>query len=441
MGLYDRPSTELVWLQINRDNPHLPKPLSANNVVLLQGPLTTNLGSTGRNTRAIFNGIPGAGYAGKVVVFYDRLNLAYLFKNFVPSIRIPYRATTRAQILPALNAALGLQLTATDIGNPDVSIGSSLITSGTVGISVAATCMAFTGAFNVTWTREDPELTDIWLPENDTKVGIWKNFGFAGTVWRKSWHPWYTALQQVPANRPLQSNQTGVANFVTVLRNWTGLPFECNLTIGEGDYDLTMATAQLLSTLNVPDANQNYKNVLVVTPVPGRHKWTQPLYLHYNPRDTTEVVTATYEDFRRYIEVNKLAPAPKGALAYSYLNKVTLIDMATVSGNDVMYGTPWGGNAADSLSSALTRMAQHSFPTLAAYNATVNQKLLVLASVMGNIAVSSYPATNRNGYSSGPRGGSSNGTSFNKFVYFDPDTGVMKSNVPFNASAPVNWLP
>ena len=75
MGLYSKTAFELLCDQINRDNPDMEVPFSYETVMLLQGPLTTKLGSSGRNTRALFNGIQGSGIGGKIEVFYDRLAL------------------------------------------------------------------------------------------------------------------------------------------------------------------------------------------------------------------------------------------------------------------------------------------------------------------------------------------------------------------------------
>ncbi len=73
MGLYNKPVIDIVYELINRDNPGLSIPLSSDNTLLLGGPYTTNLGASGRNTRATFNAIVGKGYNGDLDVFTTEL--------------------------------------------------------------------------------------------------------------------------------------------------------------------------------------------------------------------------------------------------------------------------------------------------------------------------------------------------------------------------------
>lgn len=154
MAFYPKKALELVCAQINRDNPNLPTPFTADNVVLLSGPFTTNLGSSGRNTRAIFNGVAGKGNIGKREVFYDRINLAALFSGLPATftVTIPNNAKTVADILPSINDTFGITLGATDVTNPTNPIGLGA-TATTITLTASATCLSFTGSFTFTYVR------------------------------------------------------------------------------------------------------------------------------------------------------------------------------------------------------------------------------------------------------------------------------------------------
>ena len=55
MGQYSKPAMVLLCEQIQRDNPELDIELNAPSLMLLSGPLTTNLGSSGRTTLTAAN--------------------------------------------------------------------------------------------------------------------------------------------------------------------------------------------------------------------------------------------------------------------------------------------------------------------------------------------------------------------------------------------------
>ncbi|QXO09596.1 hypothetical protein pEaSNUABM11_00172 [Erwinia phage pEa_SNUABM_11] len=152
MGPYSYSSLALLCRQVNRDNPDLPYPLSPDNIILLGGPYTTSLGTSGRNTRTILNGKSGAGFVGRREFFYDRLDIGKFFNGITVVFDAPGSSLAYADLLPALNEQYGLGLQATDISN-----GATKLTNGytatAVTLTIATTSPAFTGSLSVQWTR------------------------------------------------------------------------------------------------------------------------------------------------------------------------------------------------------------------------------------------------------------------------------------------------
>lgn len=152
MGLYAKSSFDLLCEQVNRDNPELEVPFSRDTVVLLRGPLTDNLGSSKRNTRAIFNGIQGSGVNGKREVFYDRVDLAKLYGPTKIKASAPASALTVKDMLSSLNELLGLELTERDLANPDLALGAGAVIGNFV-LTISPKSVSYTGTLNISWTR------------------------------------------------------------------------------------------------------------------------------------------------------------------------------------------------------------------------------------------------------------------------------------------------
>lgn len=152
MGLYSKTSFDLLCEQVNRDNPELEVPFSRDTVVLLQGPLTDNLGSSKRNTRAIFNGIQGSGVNGKREVFFDRVDLAKLYGPAKIAASAPATATVVKDMLDSLNDLLGLKLTVNDLANPDAPLGTGAV-QGSFTLTINTKSVSYTGSLVIKWTR------------------------------------------------------------------------------------------------------------------------------------------------------------------------------------------------------------------------------------------------------------------------------------------------
>ncbi|QVW28665.1 putative virion structural protein [Erwinia phage pEa_SNUABM_8] len=148
MQFYSKAALELVYDQVNRDNPQLPVKLSPTIAALTSGPSVSS--TNGRNTRAVFTGFPGSGVQGNVTLYYDRVNLATLF-NFVPLVYLPSTVTTYRDALPLLNVALGLALTAGDITTPDATLAKSSGVPQNGKITIVTSCPAFAGSLSFSY--------------------------------------------------------------------------------------------------------------------------------------------------------------------------------------------------------------------------------------------------------------------------------------------------
>lgn len=152
MGYYDKTSLDLLGQRINRDNPDLKATLDSSNIIVLGGPYTSGLGTSGRNTRVVLNGKTGSGVVGKKEFFYDRLNIGALFNGITVVFAAKGDSATVADLLPALNEQYGLGLTAADITNGATKLGTGYKPTP-VTLTIAATSLAYTGSLNVIWTR------------------------------------------------------------------------------------------------------------------------------------------------------------------------------------------------------------------------------------------------------------------------------------------------
>ena len=152
MGYYDKSSLDLLGRRINRDNPDLKVTLDSSNIIVLGGPYTSGLGTSGRNTRVVLNGKTGSGVVGKKEFFYDRLNIGALFNGITVVFAAKGDSATVADLLPALNEQYGLGLTAADITNGATKLGTGYSPTP-VTLTIATTSLAYTGSLSVIWTR------------------------------------------------------------------------------------------------------------------------------------------------------------------------------------------------------------------------------------------------------------------------------------------------
>lgn len=158
---YAKPSNELVFDLINRDNPDLPVKVSpANCYVEKVTKVAVNAASNNRNTSARLRGIQGSGFRDAITVYYDRVDLARL---------LPWGTNANAQFVtfdaPNLHAAFsvlldtyGVNFSAVDLSNYSLGGISSPNYTSTVPIIAMTASPAYVGSTTLRYNRGLPVL-------------------------------------------------------------------------------------------------------------------------------------------------------------------------------------------------------------------------------------------------------------------------------------------
>lgn len=183
MGFYSDTSLALLCQQIIRDNPGLPYPLTKDNVLILSGPLTSGVSGSGRNSRITLNGKLGSGFSGRKEFFYDRLKMDSIYTSLLSKLvlTMPNGVATYADLLPTINDALGLGLTASDLATPTTALGLGR-TPVSVTLTMATTCPCFTGSLTLMWQRGATGIYPDSGPGSKTMVMGDMNEGYFGMV-------------------------------------------------------------------------------------------------------------------------------------------------------------------------------------------------------------------------------------------------------------------
>lgn len=435
MGPFNLPSAELVWQQVNRDNPQLPYPVNGKNVVLLQGPFTTGLGDTGRNTRIIVNG-QGAQYSGKTTLWYDRIALGSLFGGWRVPVTIPYHATTLREIIASVSEACGVLLTADDLNTPDMNIGAVTVNTANLNIAVKAECPAYTGVLPIVWTREPPSLVDLYA---DTETTAWELPDIYTTVYQLDWTPYTSQLTALATNAGLTRNSAGVINFVGALAAWSGIPFTIGTAPNDDPYDLYgyIASRDTNPGIN-PEMRGEFNGCLKLTPPAALLNMRRPLYLHYSRKDS-KVYLAQEADLQRYANAKGIETPSFTGPVVANTGKPVLARTPLAVAADTLLGTPYGSYMLGNV--YWPRLMQHAYPTQALYEAAAAKNLLTMAlCTLVTFASTTVPGLARNGYTS-LAATSTQGWKLTQFVYYDSDAGGYKTYDPFSKTAPVNWYP
>ncbi|QQO90646.1 putative virion structural protein [Erwinia phage pEa_SNUABM_42] len=151
MGFYNGTALELLCKQVVIDNPDMAGLISPDSVVI-HGPVSArNFG--GRNTLANFVGVPGKGLAGKIDLYYDRINLlSFTNQKYLP-VSVAGDAVTLEDAIPDINDALGLNLMADDFTSPKTVLSGG-ISPTNLSFAIKNTSPLYTGSLNVSWTRK-----------------------------------------------------------------------------------------------------------------------------------------------------------------------------------------------------------------------------------------------------------------------------------------------
>lgn len=435
---YNKPANQLVWDQINRDNPQLKKPLNATNVALLQGPLTTNL-KGGRNTRVVVSAIQGGGYNGKMDIYYDRLILGYYFVGMRLPVRVPYSATLYRDIVQQISEASGLQITVEDLQFPDSQFAAQTVVTGDRQLTLKTTNPAFSGGIPFTFTREEPSFADLYPI---TQTGAWELPDVYSTVYRLDWSNYAQQIVNIPMGSALKAGANGyVSEFISALSAWSGYPFTIGGAPNDNPYDLYgyVATRDNNPGVN-PEMRGEYNYCVKLTPPADMGNLRRPFFLHFGPKNNVAYL-AQAEDLERWARYKGYTEPVKkdnDPVTADY-GVPRLLYTTTPKASDRMYGSPYASRFE---AANWTRILQHAYPTQAAYDTALAATLPVVITVhyetyAGNF---SFPARMRNGYTSFNTASPSTRYS-TQFIYYDPTKGGYMSYSPTGNSTPVAWYP
>lgn len=126
MAIYTKPARQMLIDLINEGNPDLPFSINSVDYEFTR-PVPIELQPNGHNTEIRIMAKPGAPYIGNVLLTYRRLDLGYLFRNIIPTIKQwvensgnPASGTTRAYLhdfLPLFTKKYGINLQTSQINN------------------------------------------------------------------------------------------------------------------------------------------------------------------------------------------------------------------------------------------------------------------------------------------------------------------------------------
>lgn len=172
---YAKPSSELVFDLINRDNPNLPFKVDAANCIVEKiTAVSVNAASNQRNTSARLRGVQGSGFRDAITVFYDRVNLSRLLPwgTGAASQFVTFDAPNIHGAFAVLLDTYGVNFSAIDITNYSLNNPKTPNYTSTTSINALVTSPAYVGQVNVRYNRGLPVLdtsvsTDVLLAINE----------------------------------------------------------------------------------------------------------------------------------------------------------------------------------------------------------------------------------------------------------------------------------
>lgn len=159
-------SKSLVFDLINRDNPNLPIPLSADNCRLEKIKAVTPSIATGfRNTSVRIRGAQGEGYEDQFTLFYDRMKISSVIQPVSGSLRpaskfTTFTARTFHQALPIISNTYGVELGTWDVADaslPNVEVPNAV---ALVTMNMLPTSPAYVGSVQLRLARGKPLLEE-----------------------------------------------------------------------------------------------------------------------------------------------------------------------------------------------------------------------------------------------------------------------------------------
>lgn len=159
-------SKSLVYDLINRDNPHLPYPLTPDNCRLEKIKAVAPSEATGgRNTSVRVRGAQGEGYEDQFTLFYDRMKISSVIHPAASTQRleakfVTFTARTFHQALPIISNTYGVELATwdvTDAALPSIEIPNAI---ALVTMTMLPTSPAYVGSVVLRLARGKPLLEE-----------------------------------------------------------------------------------------------------------------------------------------------------------------------------------------------------------------------------------------------------------------------------------------
>lgn len=170
MAIYNKPARQTVIDLINEANPDLP--FAINTVDYdLTNPVTITTLPNGHNTEIRLIPKPNAPYVGNLVLTYRRLNLAYLFRNIIPTIRqwVPNggnsnSTTTRAsffEFIPLFVKKYGVLLEESQLSNVTLQERDGLDPNRYFSITARNDSLVWVGSTQAKWILGERRLSEL----------------------------------------------------------------------------------------------------------------------------------------------------------------------------------------------------------------------------------------------------------------------------------------
>lgn len=146
-------STQVMCDLINYNNDTTFTPTHLNFTLAQAG----DVGDVGYNSKVLVRGITGSGFRNQVTVKYNRLDIHTLHPTSVPTPR--NGAVSHWDLIPVINAALGIQLTVSDVVDQLIVWGGE-VTS--VVVVIKDSSVLYTGTITVDVSRVLANINSVW---------------------------------------------------------------------------------------------------------------------------------------------------------------------------------------------------------------------------------------------------------------------------------------
>ncbi|BDD79840.1 hypothetical protein [Burkholderia phage FLC9] len=329
MSLYPKQSLQMLVDLINQANPDLPVPVTTTNVLYGAPSSVTPTGGNIQDTAIKVTAAAGTKYIGNTTLNYRRINFATLFRS-LPIVIYKYSPAATgvspykiSDLLPAINAKYGLNLTLADVADGSLGAGNTNavpaigLPAGTrnSSITVAAqtTSPGYVGSFTLYWVQAPQDIGTMLTVTSLENARVFP--GAISSVPGDGSTPHIVDLDSYSYdwtavfNQLMAANSLTYASFLNAMTN-SGAPIGTTLTpystvknaviaqlaANSGIAYITTSPANAVGSLfgmvfkqytlpnaAVPEANSKYFNNCFVLDILGANSWAVGrMIFHYN---------------------------------------------------------------------------------------------------------------------------------------------------------------